>query len=161
MSYEFNWILPFSIKLFFKWKYDKHFIYVFLNLFDSILFPSPYLRRNIINGFIPCQFSKFGNSHIEAWIVNKNKHIRFIAYNILFTFLNKPKDLWQVPKDFDKSHKSGIFVMFDLFTIGNSLHFITSPKSKHSASISFGNGLHKIGAVQVSACLTCYEVVFH
>ena len=72
----------------------EKFVHIATDILDTMLFPGPYLRGNVIvnrNRSIFLQI--LCDRQIKAGIINKNHHIGLPLYYILFTQIHILKDL--------------------------------------------------------------------
>ena len=75
----------------------KQFIHIPLDILDTVFFPRPYLRRNIIvNRYLCLCMDKLGNIKIESRIIYQNNNVRFPGNNVFFATLHICKDSAQM-----------------------------------------------------------------
>ena len=98
VSYIVNGVLMLSFEEFhFKRKNGEKLIYISFYILDTVFFPRPYLRRNIIvNRYLCLCMDKLGNIKIESRIIYQNNNVRFPGNNVLFATLHICKDSAQM-----------------------------------------------------------------
>ena len=136
VSYIVNGVLMLSFEeLYFKRKNGEKFVYISFYILDAILFPGPYLRRNIIiNRDLCLCMDKLGYIQIESRIVHQNNNIRLPGNNVFFTTLHICKDSAQMEQHGNKTHVCQFFIMFHHRSSDGS-HQITSEKPEISLRI--------------------------
>src|SRR5574344_304305 len=83
MAWIFMFIL---IKRYFKRKNGKHFVYIPLDVSNTIFFPCPNLRRYVIkNRYLRFVMNITSDVQIETRIINQNDHIRIPFNDIIST----------------------------------------------------------------------------
>ena len=61
-----------SIKINFKWEKNKHLINISFDKMNTVLFPRPYLRADVVNDLNVSFFQLFCQSKIKAGVINEN-----------------------------------------------------------------------------------------
>ena len=115
IAYIMNGVMVFLFeKRHLERKNGKKFVNVTLNVFDTILFPSPDLWRNIIIDRNICLgFYIFCYLQIEAWIIDQNHAIWLPNSDITLTHAHITKNHWQVKKHGNEAHISQFTIMPD------------------------------------------------
>ena len=73
----------------FEGKYGEEMVYIALYVFYAILFPCPYLWRDIVKDRNACLlFKEFCYLEVEAGVVNQNHHIGSPFHNVPLTHLH-------------------------------------------------------------------------
>ena len=136
VSYIVNGVLMLSFEEFhFKRKNGEKLIYISFYILDTVFFPRPYLRRNIIvNRYLCLCVDKFGNIQIESRIIYQNDNIRIPGNDIFLATSHIGKDSTQMEQHRNKSHISQLLIMFHHRTAYGS-HQITAEKTKFSLRI--------------------------
>ena len=75
----------------------KQFIHIPLDILDTVFFPRPYLRRDIIiDRDLRLSSQELGNIQVKTGIIHQYHYIRLPCHNILFTSFHIGKDCAQM-----------------------------------------------------------------
>ncbi len=127
-----------------EWKDGEQLIHIAFNVFDTILFPSPNLRRDIVeHRYMSVTMHIFGYLQIKARIIDKYHHIRVPRFDIFFTKRHIPKDSRQMQKHGNKAHICQFAVMLYQLTTFCS-HQVTSKKTEFRFGVLLFQGFHEM-----------------
>ena len=150
ITHIMNRVLMSGKKLNLKRQDGKQFVHIPLDIFNPILFPSPYFRRNIIvDRYFRLLLYKLGYFQVKAGIIHQNHYIRSPTNNVLLTFFHIPKDSTQMQQHRDKTHISQFFVMLHPRST-NSRHQVSAKETEFCFRIFLYQGTHQIRCVQIA-----------
>lgn len=133
---------------------------IFAHVFDTAFFPSPKLRRDVVDVEKPFAVSETRYSKVESRVVNIYNSVRVELEYVLFTKVYILSDSAKVSDHFDKTHDSKVADM--TYGLASNLrHGITAPETKLGLSILPFYGTHEVGTMKVARSFACYYVVFH
>ena len=143
-----------SEKLHFERQNTEHTVHIATEILDTILLPSPYLRRDIIVDRHPqLLLYIFGYLQIESRIIDQNHHIGPILPDFLLASFHVVQDRTKIEQYGDKAHESHIPVMFHQRP-SDCLHKITAQKTEIRFRILLLQCCHQVGGMQITGGFT-------
>lgn len=117
----------------------------------TVFFPSPYLRRNVVEyGNAHVLTDKTGNLQVEPRVVNQNDDVGVQALDGLFARAEVVHDGREVEQDGDEAHVGHRLVVLHADAAGLA-HQVASVKIKLSVGVALAEGFHEVGSVEVAA----------
>ena len=143
-------IVEIAEKLHFERQDAEHPVHVATEILDTILFPSPYLRRDIIVDRQPqLRLYIFGNLQIEPRIIDQDHHIGPVLPDFLLAGFHVVQDRTEIEQYGDKAHESHIPVMLHQRP-SDCLHKIAAQETKIRFGILLLQCCHQVGGMQIT-----------
>ena len=162
IAYIMNRVLMFSFKKFhFERKDREKLVHITLYILDTVLFPCPYLRRNIIvNRNLRLGMHEFGNIEVESRIVYQDYYIRIPGNDILLATFHVCKNGAQMKQHRNKTHISQFLIMLNHCS-ADSRHQVAPEKTEISLRVFCFQGRHQMGCMQVAGCFADNQIILH
>src|SRR5574344_2317269 len=145
---------------YFERKNREHFVYVALDIFNTIFLPCPYLRRNIIiDRNLRMRLHKLGYTQIESGVIHQDHYIRLPGKYILLALLHIIQNSRQMKQYRNKTHVGQFTIMLHTCTSPYSRHQIATEEAKRGIRILPEERRHQMRGVKITTCLTCYQIV--
>ena len=142
-------------------KYGKQLIHITTYILDSILLPSPYLRRYIIiYRYLSMLFDVSGYLKIESRIIHQYQHIRLPRFDVVLASVHIAEYSTQMQQHGDEAHVSQFAIMLYARSAYGS-HQITTEETEFSFRIFRHQRLHQVRCVKVARCLAYYQIILH
>ena len=152
-------------KLFLKWQYTEHLIYIPLKVLDAIFLPRPYLRCYVIECTNMRQplFYIFRNLQIETCIIHQYHHVWLPLANILLTQFHPPHYLWKMQQHWNEPHVRQLTIMHHQMShvTCRSKHIVSSEETKLCLRVFLYQRCHEVSGMQIARCLTCDDIILH
>ena len=126
----------------------------------------PDLGRYVIEYLETLPVGEFSDFEIEAGVVYKYDGIRFPPEYVLLAAAEFSEQLAGFQEHFPESHDGPVPVVADescavLMAAVDFIHQLSAPETDVGRGIGFVKPPHQIGAVQVSRCFSCYDIILH
>ncbi len=92
VAHKVHLIVELLEKIFLKRENHKHLVHIFLDAISPFGIPSPYFGRDVVKVQDLVLLTKFGNTHIEAPVVNEYHYVGLISQNILLRLFDKAQN---------------------------------------------------------------------
>ena len=142
-------------------KNGEEFVHIPFDIPDTVLFPGPYLGRNIIeHRYLRTGMDKLGDIQVEPRIIHQNKNIRLPGCNVFLATLHIGKDGTQVQQDGNEAHIRQFLIMLHQRS-AHSRHQVTAEKAELGLRVFRLQGSHQVRCMQVARGLAHNQIILH
>ena len=141
----------------------EQLIHIAFDVLDAVFLPGPDLGRDIIidgRSVVSFLMEILRNLKIKAGIVDKDHSIGLPLHDILLAQCHIPENGTQMEQYWNEAHIGQFLIMFHTGA-SHGGHQVTTEEPERCFRILFLQRPHQMRSMEVAACLTDYQVVFH
>ena len=103
---------------------------------------------------------KLCNAEVKTRIIHQDNHIGMPSHNVAFALRHVAKNGAQMEQNGHETHIGQLAIVLHACA-ANGLHLIATKETKLGFGIALPQCFHQFGGMQIAACLTYEEIIFH